>query len=99
MSKLYHINSAYPLVQSLYGIDADVDNFEDLAMTAWELIGNRHTRLYRFVGDTVNRELELPCNLDVIESVHIPINDAQVTSNKIPYNNVDSVFIEGYIDA
>ena len=99
MSKLYHINSAYPLVQSLYGIEADAESFEDLAMTAWELIGNRHTRLYRYVGDTKNRELELPCNLDIIESVHIPINDAQVTSNRISYNNLDSIFIEGYIDA
>ena len=34
MSKLYHINSAYPLVTTLYGIEANTDDFEDLALTA-----------------------------------------------------------------
>lgn len=99
MSTLYNINSAYPLVQSLYGIDPNPDDYEDLAMTAWNLIGNKHTRLYRFVSDTKNSELELPCNVTHIESVHIPINDAQVTSNKTVFSAIDSIIIEGYIDA
>lgn len=99
MSTLYNINSAYPLVQSLYGIDANPNDYEDLAMTAWNLIGNKHTRLYRFVSDTKNSELELPCNVTHIESVHIPINDAQVTSNKTVFSAIDSIIVEGYIDA
>ena len=97
--KLYHINSAYPLVQSLYGVDPNPEDFEDLAMTAWELLGNRHTRLYRYVGDTENKELLLPCNVDQIESVHIPIVDAQYTSNITDYGDIDSYFVERYIDA
>ena len=32
--KLYHINSVYPLIQSLYGIDPNPEDFEDLAITA-----------------------------------------------------------------
>ena len=97
--KLYHINSAYPLVQSLYGIDPNPEDFEDLAMTAWELLGNKHTRLYRYVADTENKELLLPCNVDQIESVHIPIVDAQYTSNITDYGDIDSYFVERYIDA
>lgn len=99
MNTLYNINSAYPMVQSLYGIDPNPEDFEDLAMNAWNLIGNKHTRLYRFVADTKNSELELPCNVQHIESVHIPVNDAQVTSNQRVFGQLDSLFIEGYIDA
>lgn len=99
MSKLYHFNSAFSLVKTLYDLEPDVEDFEDLALTAYDLIGNKHTRLYRYVADTQHRELELPCNAYDIESVHIPIVDAQVTSNKDIYHNFDSIAIERYIDA
>ena len=98
MSQLYHINSAYSLIKTLYGIEVSTDDFEDLALSAWDEIGNKHTRLYRYVADTVDRQIELPCNAEDVESVHIPIVDAQVTSNKDIYNNFDSIFIEHYID-
>ena len=97
--ELYHIKSAYPLVQSLYGVDVDPEEFEELAMNAWEIIGNKHTRLYRYIGDTKDKELLLPCNVSQIESVHIPIADAQYTSNVIDFGDVNSYFVEYYIDA
>lgn len=99
MNDLYNIKSAYPLVQQLYDVDPDPDDFEDIAMVAWERIGNKHTRLYRFIGNTTNHTLKLPCNVCDIESVHIPINDAQYTSNQRLFGDLDSLFIEGYIDA
>ena len=97
--KLHNFNSVYSLAQTLYGVDASSTDFEDMAMNAWELIGTKHTRLYRYVANTVNNILELPCNLDVIESVHIPINDAQMTSNQTVFNSTETLFIEDYIDA
>lgn len=81
MAELLNINGAYGLCESLYGIIPDEDSFEDLAIDAWGRIGTKHTRLYRFVGDVHNDKLKLPCNVDVIESVHIPVPDAQVTSS------------------
>ena len=99
MSQLVNIRASYPLVKSLYGIEANTDDFEEVALAGWELIGNKHTRLYRYTGSTINKELELPCNVDVIESVHIPVVDAQLTSNKINYIDSDSVLVESYIDA
>lgn len=99
MSALYNFNSAYSLVQTLYGIDPDPEEFEDIGMTAWELIGNKHTVLYRFVGNTDHRELLLPCNVVDIESVHIPIADAQVTSNQAVFADLDNILTEHYIDA
>lgn len=98
MSKLYNLKSAYSLVETLYDIEPDPDEFEDLALTAWNRIGNKHTRLYRYVGDTKNRELELPCNVEHIESVHIPLVDAQMTSPDSIFTDIDSIYIEHYID-
>ena len=93
------MKAVYPLIDDLYGIEVDTDKFEDIALAGWELIGNKHTRLYRYTGSTVNGELQLPCNVDVIESVHIPVVDAQLTNNKTNYIDIDSVLVESYIDA
>lgn len=99
MAKLYNLKSAYELVNSLYGITPDPDNFEDVALAGWEQIGNKHTRLYKFVGNTTNQELQLPCNADIVESVTIPISDANMTSNKTDLLDFESVMVESYIDS
>lgn len=96
--KLYNLNSAYSLANTLYGVDPSPTDFEDIAINAWLLINNKHTRLYKYVGDTVQRELKLPCNVEIIESVHIPIEDAQMTSNKTVFNSIETLFIENYIN-
>lgn len=95
--ELSNINAAYGLCDSLYGITPDENQFEDLALNAWNRIGTKHTRLYRYEGTVEDHVLELPCNVDLIESVHIPIPDAQVTSNSsnFPWENI---WIESYID-
>lgn len=97
---LSNIKAAYGLCDSLYGVIPDENNFEDLALTAWNKIGTKHTRLYKYEGSVKNGVLELPCNIedvDLIESVHIPVPDAQVTSNStnFPWQNI---WIESYID-
>ena len=97
--ELSNINAAYSLCDSLYGVTPDENNFEDLALTAWNKIGVKHTRLYRVEGSVKDGVLELPCNVDsgLIESVHIPIPDAQVSSSSVnfPWQNI---WIETYID-
>lgn len=96
--KLYNIKSAYGLANDLYGITISETAFENLALNAWELIGNKHTRLYRYVGSTEDKALELPCNAELVESVHLPINDAQVTSSDSSYINTQNIATEKYID-
>ena len=97
---LSNIKAAYGLCDSLYGVTPDENSFEDLALTAWNKIGTKHTRLYKFEGSVKDGVLELPCNIedvDLIESVHIPVPDAQITSNStyFPWQNI---WIESYID-
>ena len=96
--ELHNFNAAYGLADSLYGITVSESEFEDIAMDGWERIGNKHTRLYRYIGDVINGELILPCNVDEIESVHVPISDAQFTSNKSDLAFLDSTWTEEYID-
>ena len=97
--KLFNIKSAYGLANDLYGITISESAFENLALNAWELIGNKHTRLYRYIGSTDNKALELPCNVDVVESVHLPINDAQVTNSASSTLDTTSIATERYIDS
>ncbi len=95
---LHNFNAAYILADSLYGITLSETEFEDIALNGWIRIGNKHTRLYRYIGDVINGQLQLPCNVDEIESVHVPIPDAQITSNKSDLTFIDSLWTEGYID-
>ena len=96
--KLFNIKSAYALANDLYGITISENAFESLALNAWELIGNKHTRLYRYIGCTEDKALELPCNAEIVESVHLPINDAQVTGSDSSYLNTSNIATERYID-
>ena len=96
--ELSNINAAYGLCESLYGVTPDENEFEDLALDAWSRIGTKHTRLYRFVGNVRDHKLELPCNADFIESVHVPLPDAQMTSNQAYNTWTDTLWIEGYAD-
>jgi len=96
--QLHNIKSAYGLAESLYGVTPTEAQFEDLALNAWELIGTKHTRLHRYVGDTINKVLQLPCNADLIESVHLPIVDAQITTSVSDFDH-DAVHFEQYIES
>jgi len=95
--KLIDIRRAYTLANTLYGIESD--DFEETALYAWDLINCRHTRLYRFIANTDDEgKLELPCNVDIIKSVHLPVPEA---ANADDWSELDrdSILIEGYIDA
>lgn len=95
---LHNFRAAYAEADTLYGITASENEFEDIALNGWGRIGNKHTRLYRYIGDVVNGKLELPCNADVIESVHIPLPDAQLTYPETDFGAIPSIWTEGYID-
>jgi hypothetical protein len=90
--------SVYGLANSMYGVTMDIDTFEDIALNGWELIGNKQTRLHRFVADTENGKIKLPCNVDIIEAVYIPGLVSQETSNSgtIEYINRS---VEFYIES
>lgn len=97
--KLYNLKTAFGHVADVYGVTITESAFENLALNAWELIGTKHTKLYRYIGKTENKSLELPCNAELVESVHVPINDIQVTSPDSSMIDVENIVAERYIDA
>lgn len=96
--ELLNIQTAHGLAETLYGTTVSNDDFEELALNAWELINNKHTRLYSYIGNTECCELALPCNVSVIESVHIPINDAKTSDVTTNGFDPSGAYVEGYIE-
>lgn len=96
--KLHNFKTIFPLARTLYGVDIDSDTAEEIALVGLELIGNRHTHLYRYVADTVNKRIQLPCNAASIKSVHHPILDANVYSPEVSGVNADNIYIENYVE-
>ena len=97
--KLLNFKSALALANSLYDVAPSETDFEDIGLNAWELINNKHTRLYRYKADTKNKQLELPCNVDILESVSIAFPEAQLTDTRTNYISHDNIIAEAYNDA
>lgn len=97
--KLYNFKSIYSTANMLYGTTIDTTNFEDIALTGWELIGNKRTRLYKYTTNTEDKRIILPCNIYIIEAVYIPKIDAQTTHPYSIYPDVYNQWTEQYIES
>lgn len=75
-----HFYSALAHMNDMYGIDMRDDVFENIAMHAWDHIGNKKYQTYTFRGQIVNKELALPCNVDIIEAVSVDGPDVRRSS-------------------
>lgn len=88
------------LLSTLYGIDTTEENYEEIALVAWDLIGNKRTRLYRYstcVNDC-QKGVELPCNANIIEAVTTDFEDWNYSTNDTPNGDINSAFVESYIE-
>ena len=93
-------NSAFYLVDLQYGVEITQDDFEELGLIAYEKIGNKITRLYKFSSD-INKEdlsIQLPCNCDLIEAVTYSFEDYQRTGDLIISSDYKSLNTESYIE-
>lgn len=94
----------YPLVllKSMYDIDLQEEDYEELALSCYEQIGNKRTRIYKYIGNIdCDNTLELPCNCyeDNIEAVLFPREDWNRTTNKHNNGDLSSNWVEEYIEA
>lgn len=95
--------SSYPFYTVLhnlntkYGIVMNDDEFEDIAFYAWNAIGNYNTRVYKYDTRVSDYKIELPCNCDLVESVHTVTEDYKMTDNILRENYSNSV-VESYIE-
>lgn len=97
MNNFYY---AETLMETLYGISIPEDVFEELALVAWNLIGNKRYKLYQYkvcVNDC-NTSIELPCNVDIIEAVTTGWEDWNHVTNSLPDGDITSAYTESYIE-
>lgn len=89
------------LAKELYGVELSTSKFEELALIAHNLIGNKQIRVYQYIGE-VNSEdnsLELPCNADIIESVTADPEDWNYVTNNSWEGDISSAHTEQYIES
>lgn len=94
-------NYIYTVANSLYGLELEPEQFEELGLTAWNLIGNKTVRLYNYSADISNDDfsVQLPCNCDIIEAVTYNHEDWNYSTNKTVNGDYNSQFTEQYVEA
>ena len=102
--RTYSFNSAYTQARELYGLELNPDEFESIGLIAWNKIGNKECRLYKYMVSPTQDPLgffyvELPCNIDIIEAVTANYEDYQKTSPTTLAGNNQNGWIEGYIES
>lgn len=92
---------AMTLAQTLYDIEGDMEDMEEIGLIAYNHIGNKNTRLYRATLDVncVDGSIELPCNVDIIEAVTYCGEDWNYTSNTKHNGDISSFYTENAIEA
>jgi hypothetical protein len=95
-----NFESAYAQMHLLYKTEMTPEEFEEIGLIAWNKIGNRQTKLYRFRCkiDCATLSVELPCNCDLVELVTYDWEDWKYTSNDTVNGDYQSQFIENYIE-
>lgn len=84
----------------LYDLELSPENFEEIGLIAWNFIGNKKVRLYRYCTkiNCKDNSVELPCNADIIEAVTYGFEDWNYTTNDTPNGDFNSQFVESYIE-
>ena len=100
MEELNSFYYAMSLMETLYGVTMSEDEFEEVAIVAFDLIGNKRTRLYRYETciDSKTKSVELPCNVYTIEAVTTNFEEWAHVTNDSPNGDYSSAYIENYIE-
>lgn len=98
--KLNNFHYSMSLLNTMFGLTLQEDEFEEIALTGWNFIGNRRMRIYRYqvYVDDCSKGVELPCNVDQLEAVTTNWEDWNYSTNDTPNGNIYSSFVEQYIE-
>lgn len=99
--KTFNFLYAMTLANQLYGLDQNEDDWIESALIAWNYIGNKRCRLYKYVAtiDCKTLSVQLPCNADIIEAVTYSFEDWRYTTDDLPEGDINSAFTEEYIES
>lgn len=88
------------LLDLLYGVEIEDEDLEEIGLRAWELIGNKNTRLYSYRTCTdKDNSITLPCNATSVESVTTSYEDWNRVTNFSEDGDQRTSFIENHIEA
>ena len=87
---------AQVLAKMLYGTDILEEDFEEIGLLGWNLIGNKSVQLYKIQSEIncSDNSIELPCNVDEIEAVTAKFEDWKNITNYTNFGDLDSAYIE-----
>lgn len=100
MSNYVNFHYAISLAQQLYEVEGDTEDLEEVGLVAFDMIGNKRTRLYRASLEVgADGKVVLPCNCDIIEAVtYCGPEDWAYTSNIHDHGDIQTSYIENYIE-
>lgn len=89
------------LANQMYGLELLPEDFEEIGLVAWNMIGNKKQKLYRYCTDIncSSNTVKLPCNCDDIEAITYGFEDWNFVSNFYPNGDPYSSWIEDYIES
>lgn len=101
--KQFPFKTAYTQIRELYGLTLFPDEFESIGLIAWDRIGNKNYRFYKFQVEPSQTTagawyVDLPCNVDEIEAVTADYEDYQKTTPTTVAGNNQNGWIESYIE-
>lgn len=88
------------LLETMFGVSLTEEEYEEISLVGWNLIGNKRCKLYRatFIIEPNQNSLELPCNVDILEAVTADFEDYQHVDNESPLGKYGSLSTEQYIE-
>lgn len=89
---------AISLAQTLYDVEGDIDDLEEIGLVAYDFIGNKNTQLIKDRFPVINGLVQLPCDIEIIESVTYNTEDWNYTTNHTDNGDLGSLYTETYIE-
>lgn len=96
------------LLDLIYGIEMKDEDLEEIGLIAWNLIGNKNIKLYRYCTciDPSDNSVTLPCNAvqgtgasgGVVEAVTAPYEDWSRVTNYSELGDYKTAFVENSIE-
>lgn len=91
--------AALSMANSMYDLNIDPATFEDVGLVAWDLIGNKQTKIYRYTTATENCRIKIPCNCEILEAVFTPYIEANDLNPHSATPDFYMQFAEQYTEA
>ena len=96
-----NFNYAISQAQTLYDVDGDLEDLQEIGLIAYNKIGNKNTQLHQIQlkVDCATGTAQLPCGVDIIEAVTYCGEDFNYTSNIYDNGEPYSAYVENYIES